>query len=179
VHASPRALAEKLISLAEPATRRRSARLPTGWTGSPAVDQASGAAHRRRLGAPRGASKGYAIGTYSERYLAVQRSVVSLPLTSLESPSCSNPFQRPSRSLCFSALPAFRRQAKKIDVKSLPEKVIKAIQDRLPGAQLPSAEKETDGGKIEYEVKVRHDGKKYEVEVAEDGAIKEIESDDD
>jgi uncharacterized membrane protein YkoI len=67
----------------------------------------------------------------------------------------------------------------KIDVKSLPEKVTKAIQDRLPGAQLLSAEKETDDGKIEYEVKVRHDGNKYEVEVKEDGAIKEVERDDD
>jgi uncharacterized membrane protein YkoI len=67
----------------------------------------------------------------------------------------------------------------KIDVKNLPEKVVKAIQEKLPGAQLLSAEKETEDGKIEYEVKVRHDGKKYEVEVTEDGGIKEIERDDD
>lgn len=67
----------------------------------------------------------------------------------------------------------------KIPIKDLPEKVTKAIEARFPGAQLLSAEKEKDDGKIEYEVKIRHDGKKYEVELTEDGKIKEIEREDD
>ena len=77
-------------------------------------------------------------------------------------------------ALLFSAFGSLMA-GENIDVKALPEKVVTAIQGRLPGAQLLSAEKEEDGGKIEYEVKVHHDGNKYEVEVTEDGRIKEIE----
>jgi hemin uptake protein HemP len=75
--------------------------------------------------------------------------------------------------------PASLRAGQHIDIEKLPENVVKAIQERLPGAQLLSAEKERDDGKIEYEVKIQHDGNKYEVELTEDGRIKEIDREDD
>lgn len=65
-----------------------------------------------------------------------------------------------------------------IAIDKLPGPVVKAIKDRFPKGELRSAEKETDDGKVEYEVKVRSDGKKYEVEVTPDGKINEVDDDD-
>lgn len=67
----------------------------------------------------------------------------------------------------------------KIKVADLPAAVVKAIEAKFPGAELLSAEKELDDGKLEYEVKIKHAGKKYEVEVTADGVIKEVEREDD
>lgn len=75
--------------------------------------------------------------------------------------------------------PASLTAGQSIDLKNLPENVVKAIQDRFPGAQLLSAEKEKDDSRIEYEVKIQHDGNRYEVELTEDGRIKEIDHEDD
>jgi uncharacterized membrane protein YkoI len=75
--------------------------------------------------------------------------------------------------------PASATAGQNIDVKNLPEKVVKAIQGRLPGVQLLSAEREKDDGKIEYDVKIHHDGKTYEVELTEDGGIEEIDHEHD
>ncbi len=67
----------------------------------------------------------------------------------------------------------------KIKVADLPAAVVKAIEGRFPGAELLSAEMERDDGKVEYEVNIKHAGKKYEVEVTADGVIKEVELEDD
>jgi uncharacterized membrane protein YkoI len=67
----------------------------------------------------------------------------------------------------------------KVNVKDLPKAVLEAIEKRLPGAELLSAKKEKDDGRLQYEVKVRHKGQKYEVEVTPEGKILEVEREDD
>lgn len=66
-----------------------------------------------------------------------------------------------------------------IDLKELPERVVAAIDKRFPGATLLEAEKDEDDGRIEYEVEIRHEGKRYEVEVTQDGRITDIDREDD
>ncbi len=63
----------------------------------------------------------------------------------------------------------------------LPDVVWKAVTDRYPKAELLKWKKDKDDGKIEYEVKIKVDGKKRELEIAADGKIKEdkLEDDDD
>jgi hypothetical protein len=75
-------------------------------------------------------------------------------------------------------VPGTSMGGEKIDVKDLPPAVVKAIQARFPGAELRRAERERDDGKVEYEVKFRHQGVRWEAEVTEDGRIKEVERDD-
>jgi uncharacterized membrane protein YkoI len=61
-----------------------------------------------------------------------------------------------------------------IDLKDVPEKVVKAIEAKFHGAKLLSAKTEIEGGKLEYEVKIEHQGKKYEVEAGADGVITKV-----
>ncbi len=70
------------------------------------------------------------------------------------------------------------QKEEKVAVKDLPEAVVKAIQDRFPGATILEAEKETENGQVVYEVDIKHDGTEYEVEVTEAGKIVEVERDD-
>ena len=66
-----------------------------------------------------------------------------------------------------------------IELKELPQSVVMAIEKRFPGATLLEAEKDEDDGRVEYEVEIRHDGKRYEVEVTQDGRITDIDREDD
>jgi len=66
-----------------------------------------------------------------------------------------------------------------IDLKELPQSVVMAIGKRFPGATLLEAEKDEDDDRIEYDVEIRHDGKRYEVEVTQDGRITDIDREDD
>lgn len=65
-----------------------------------------------------------------------------------------------------------------IRIEELPQAVRAAIEQRFPGAELLRAERDRDDGRIEYEVDIRHDGKRYEVELLEDGRITDIDEDD-
>lgn len=62
-----------------------------------------------------------------------------------------------------------------VAIDKLPAPVRKGIDQRFPAAQLMSAERDEDDGRIEYEVQIRHEGKRYEVELWEDGKIKDID----
>jgi uncharacterized membrane protein YkoI len=75
------------------------------------------------------------------------------------------------------ALPAFGAPAtaEKIEVAKLPKVVADAINARFPGATLTSAEKETEGEKIVYDIELKHEGRKYEMDVKADGVVVEIE----
>ena len=73
----------------------------------------------------------------------------------------------------------FVSAADDIDLKDLPQSVVRAIEERFPGATLLEAEKDEDDGRIEYEVEIRHDGKRYEVELTQDGRITDIDREDD
>jgi uncharacterized membrane protein YkoI len=64
---------------------------------------------------------------------------------------------------------------KKIPLDKVPAKVMAAIKDRFPGADVNSVEKETEDGKVVYDVELKHNGRKYEMDIQEDGTVMEIE----
>ena len=75
-------------------------------------------------------------------------------------------------------IPAVVQADEDIAVDKLPQKVRAALDQRFPGADLLGAERDDDGGHIEYEVELRHDGQRYEVDVREDGEITDIDRED-
>jgi hypothetical protein len=68
-----------------------------------------------------------------------------------------------------------RADEKKIEADKLPRKVKVAIKERFPGCEITSAEKETEDGKVVYDIELKHKGRKYEMDIHEDGTIIEIE----
>lgn len=80
-------------------------------------------------------------------------------------------------TLALAAPPVFA--GKSVPVDHLDAKVTKAISSKFEGAELLSAERETERGKTKYEVKIRHEGAIWEVEVADNGEITEMEREDD
>jgi hypothetical protein len=69
-------------------------------------------------------------------------------------------------------------QAKKIEIIKLeeaPKAVRDAIEGRFPGAKVSTTERETENGKVNFEVNLTHKDRKYEMHIQEDGTIKAIE----
>jgi hypothetical protein len=66
-------------------------------------------------------------------------------------------------------------KAEKVAADKLPEKIKAAIKERLPGAEVTSAEKENEDGKVVYDIELKHEGRKYEMDILEDGTLIEIE----
>jgi hypothetical protein len=66
-------------------------------------------------------------------------------------------------------------KAEKIAPDKLPAKIADAIKGRFPKAEITSAEKEKEDGKIVYDIELTSEGKKYEMDILEDGTIIEIE----
>jgi uncharacterized membrane protein YkoI len=66
-------------------------------------------------------------------------------------------------------------KAQKIEPDKLPQKIKDAVNARLPGAEVTSAEKEKENGEIVYDLELKHEGRKYEMDIKEDGTIIEIE----
>jgi hypothetical protein len=66
-------------------------------------------------------------------------------------------------------------EPKKLAPKDLPTKITQTVNTRLPGAQISSAEKETEDGKVVYDLEMTQKGLKYEMDVLEDGTLVEIE----
>jgi len=69
-------------------------------------------------------------------------------------------------------------QAKKIEIIRLedaPKAVRDAIEGRFPGAKVSTTERETEDGKVNFEVNLTHKDRKYEMHIQEDGTIKAIE----
>jgi hypothetical protein len=65
--------------------------------------------------------------------------------------------------------------AKKIQKGDIPEKIMASINGRFPGADVTSAEKETEDGKVVYDIELKHEGRKYEMDIHDDGTVIEIE----
>jgi uncharacterized membrane protein YkoI len=63
----------------------------------------------------------------------------------------------------------------KIPLDKVPDKVMAAIKDRFAGADVTSAEKETEDGQVVYDIELTHKDRKYEMDIKEDGTILEIE----
>ena len=67
------------------------------------------------------------------------------------------------------------KKAEKLTVDKIPKKVMDAIKNRFPKAEITSAEKEIEDGKVVYDIALKHEGRKYEMDIQEDGTIVEIE----
>jgi hypothetical protein len=63
----------------------------------------------------------------------------------------------------------------KVPISKLPEKVVSAVKARFAGAELVSAEKETENGETVFEVVIKYKGSTIEVTLKPDGTITEIE----
>jgi uncharacterized membrane protein YkoI len=63
----------------------------------------------------------------------------------------------------------------KIQPDKLPKAIMDAIMGRFPKAEITSAEKEKEDGKVVYDIALKHEGRKYEMDIQEDGTIIEIE----
>ena len=69
-------------------------------------------------------------------------------------------------------------QAKKIEIIKLeeaPKAVRDAIEGRFPGAKVSTTERETEDGKVNFEVNLTHKDRKYEMHIQDDGTITAIE----
>ena len=67
---------------------------------------------------------------------------------------------------------------KKIEIIKLeeaPKAVRDAIEGRFPGAKVSVTEKETENGKVDYEIELEHKDRNYEMHIQEDGTITAIE----
>ncbi len=76
--------------------------------------------------------------------------------------------------MALMALPV-RADQQKIKLAEAPRAVRAAIEGRLPGAGVSSIEKETENGKVVFDVELQHEGRKYEMDILESGTIVEIE----
>lgn len=63
----------------------------------------------------------------------------------------------------------------KVPLDKVPKKVMDAVKARFPGAELTSVEKETEDGKVVYDIELKHKDRKYEMDILEDGTVVEIE----
>jgi uncharacterized membrane protein YkoI len=66
-------------------------------------------------------------------------------------------------------------KAEKVSPDKLPKAVMNAIKERFPDAEITSAEKEMEDGKVVYDIELKSKGKKYEMDIQEDGTVIEIE----
>ena len=66
-------------------------------------------------------------------------------------------------------------EAKKVSPKDIPVKIMDTVKARLPGAEVASAEKETENGNVVFDLELKDGGRKYEMDIKEDGTLIEIE----
>ena len=63
----------------------------------------------------------------------------------------------------------------KVPIKDLPAPVSNVIAEYFPGATLVSAERDTDDGKTEYEVRIQYKKVRLEVDASPEGEILDVE----
>jgi uncharacterized membrane protein YkoI len=66
-------------------------------------------------------------------------------------------------------------KAEKVAPDKLPKAVADAIKARFPNGEITSAEKETENGKVVYDIELKQGGRKYEMDLYEDGTVIEVE----
>jgi uncharacterized membrane protein YkoI len=66
-------------------------------------------------------------------------------------------------------------KAEKLSQDKLPKAVADAIKARFPGGKITGAEKETEDGKVVYDIELTSGGLKYEMDIHADGTIIEVE----
>lgn len=67
------------------------------------------------------------------------------------------------------------KKEEKVSADKLPKAVADAIKARFPAGEITGAEKETEDGKVVYDIELKEKGRKYEMDILEDGTILEIE----
>jgi Putative beta-lactamase-inhibitor-like, PepSY-like len=75
-----------------------------------------------------------------------------------------------------SCLISSNAQEKKIDIKDLPAKVLASFQKSYPKAEIKDASKETERGKIYYEIESVEGSINRDVTYLEDGTLAELET---
>ena len=63
----------------------------------------------------------------------------------------------------------------KVDLDKVPKAVMDAVKARFPDAEIKGAEKETEEGKLYYEIEILNKKEEIDVELTPDGALSEIE----
>src|SRR5262245_48570124 len=63
----------------------------------------------------------------------------------------------------------------KVPLDKVPKAVQDAVQARFPKAEITSIEKETNEGKVVYDIELKSEGRKYEMDIQEDGTVLEVE----
>jgi uncharacterized membrane protein YkoI len=64
---------------------------------------------------------------------------------------------------------------KKISLDKVPKEVMAAVKARFPGAEVTSAEQETEDGQVVYDIELKQKGRHYEMDIKADGTILQIE----
>ena len=67
------------------------------------------------------------------------------------------------------------KKIEKIKLEDAPQTVRDAVEGRFPGAKVSTTERETENGKVVYEVALTHKDCKYELHIKDDGTIEAIE----
>lgn len=83
----------------------------------------------------------------------------------------------PLPALAFLFLTALAAQAddRAVSVEDLPQKIVTAVSEYLPGSNIESAREDEDDGRRYYDLKVEHKNLLLEVEAASNGRIREID----
>ena len=61
------------------------------------------------------------------------------------------------------------------DLDKIPKAVMDALKAKFPGAKIDTWTKETENGKVIYDMEFKKDGRKAEADIAEDGTIQNFE----
>jgi len=67
------------------------------------------------------------------------------------------------------------KKPEKITLDKAPKAVQDSFNARFPGGEVTSLTKETENGKVVFDIELKHKGRKYEMDVQEDGTVIEIE----
>ncbi len=76
----------------------------------------------------------------------------------------------------LAAVASARADESKVEIKDVPQPVLKAVEARFPGAKIEEAAKEVDGGETTYEISLISKGIVIDVALEPDGEIEEIET---
>jgi uncharacterized membrane protein YkoI len=67
------------------------------------------------------------------------------------------------------------KKEEKITADKVPQKVMDAVKARFARPEFVSITKETDNGKVVYDLEFKFEGRKYEMDVEENGTVLEVE----
>jgi hypothetical protein len=84
-------------------------------------------------------------------------------------------FKLLSPGLCLLCLASLAGQ-EKVTADKLPEKVAQALKRRFPAAQVQQITRETEDGKVVYDIELLEGGTKHEMDCRDDGAIVDIQN---